>query len=363
MLVASITAAGSAQAQYGGYGAVEPVDPSSTVVISETLRVATERVTALVAQRISKAVRGAPRRARETAGSAGGKAESFAAVGDRLAKLDSGSTVPLVGYGSGYSAGDEELRFAVWANGSHTWVENDFTSTAFDGTLIIGLGGIDYWVTDRILIGGFGGYETSDVDTDFNRGSLDSDGFSAGLYGAVLLSDNFSFEAQFGATLTDIDMDRSLGSVVPVTGSTDTRRLFGSLGFTGDFQLGNFLAGPVVRHLLAHERVDSFTESDGTRVGKQNIDLGVLQAGGRVSYSFGKVEPFAGLLLELETLTTDTEVAAGPEPRNDRANGDLTVGVDFFPTDFISGGIELNHKFDRENFDETSVGANLSVRF
>jgi outer membrane autotransporter protein len=331
----------------------------------ETTRVATKQIVSIVAKRVSQTVRAATRRVRRrpSAGAPAGDEAGAEPALDRLAGLDEGSAIPLFGYGSGYAAGEDGLRFGVWANGGHTWIENDFANTAFDGTLISGLGGADYWVTDRILLGGFGGFESSDIDTDFNLGEQESDGFTAGVYAAYVLSDNFSVEAQFGVTLSDTDMERRAGVAVPVTGATDSRRLFGSLGFTGEFQIGNFFAGPTVRHLLAQERVDAFTESNGTRVRKQNIDLGVLQAGGRVSYLFGKVEPFLSLLLELETLTTDIEVASGPKPRDDRANGDLSVGVDFYPSDLITGGVELNHKFERENFDETTVSANITFSF
>ena len=368
-------------------GAISQNTPSVEVTQQDMNRTATKQVVSVVARRISRAVRTATRsalRRRDESGvnkdaisrgeppvgrsvaftSLGGgkRSGNFAAHGgggasDRLAALDVGTTIPLFGYGSGYSAGEEYLRFGVWANGGFTRVDNDFRATDFDGNIIIGLAGADYWITEDILIGGFGGVEVTDVDTEFNLGELDSDGFTVGLYGAFLFAENFSLEAQFGTTFTDTDMDRNEGLV---TGETEALRLFGSLGVTGNFEIHNFLFSPTVRHLLATEEVDSFTESDGTRVGTQHVDLGVLQFGGRAAYGFEKFEPYVSALVEIETLTTKP-LPGGPS--NDRGDLDFSAGVDFYPTDMISGGIDLNHKFDRRDYNETTLSASVSVAF
>ena len=339
-------------------------EAGSTVVRFDTLRVATEETVAIVADRIARAVRAASRRARRAPAPTASNETGVNEYGlERLAQRDGGMTIPLFGYDSGYSAGEDVPRFSVWANGGFTWVENDFSSTAFDGNVITALVGADYWVTEKILIGAIGGYDRTDVDTSFNQGELESDGFTAGLYLAYLLGDNFSLEGLLGHTWTDSDMDRTSLAGAKVTGSTNARRLFGSLGFSGNFQVDNFLLSPTVRHLVALETIDSFTESDGTRVGEETTDLGVLQFGGRASYLFEKFEPYVSALIELETFSTDTQVASGPKPRDDRADLDVSAGLDFFPTDFISGGVELNHKFERENFDETTVSGTLTFVF
>jgi hypothetical protein len=331
----------------------------------DVMRVFTERITRIVFTRIHTAMRDAFGRGRRQRNSetSGDPTAPGGLLDDRLAERDA-STIPLFGYGSGYAAGEDGARYGVWANSGPTWVDNDFRNTDFQGRLVTALAGADYWLTEAILIGGFGGYERTDVDTDFNRGELDANGITAGLYGAVLVGENFSIEAQLGHTWTKTDMDRrTLTGGRLVTGSTESRRLFGSLGFTGDFQIGNFLVSPTVRHLLAHERSDSFTESDGTRVDESAVALGILQVGGRASYLFEKFEPFVSLFGELETVSTDTKVASGPKPRDDRASLDLSVGLDFFPTELISGGVELNHTFERENFEETTLSANVSFSF
>ncbi len=331
----------------------------------DVMRVFTERITRIVFTRIHTAMRDAFGRGRRQRSSetSGDQTAPGGLLDDRLAERDA-STIPLFGYGSGYAAGEDSARYGVWANSGPTWVDNDFRNTDFQGRLVTALAGADYWLTEAILIGGFGGYERTDVDTDFNRGELDANGITAGLYGAVLVGENFSIEAQLGHTWTKTDMDRrTLTGGRLVTGSTESRRLFGSLGFTGDFQIDNFLVSPTVRHLLAHERSDSFTESDGTRVDESTVALGILQVGGRASYLFEKFEPFVSFFGELETVSTDTKVASGPKPRDDRASLDLSVGLDFFPTELISGGVELSHQFERENFEETTLSANVSFSF
>jgi hypothetical protein len=332
-------------------------------ILENTADTQVRRITATVIDRIRRARRQNLQRTQETRNDDAGIAVADNAYGGDSVPPPGQAMLPLLGYGSGYAAGNDTLRWGVWANGGHTWVDNDFANTAFDGTIISALAGVDYWVTDKLLLGGFGGYEAADIDTGFNRGEVDSDGFTGGIYGAYILSRNFTFEAQFGFTRSDTDTTRSAGVVAPVTGSTDSDRFFGAAGFTGEFTIGNFLVGPTVRHILAHETADAFTESDGTRVSEENVDLGLLQVGGRAGYDFGIAEPFVSLLMEIETITTETKVAVGEKPRNDRASGDLTAGVNFYPSDFISGGVEVNHKFERENLDETTVSGNITFAF
>ena len=336
-----------------------------TQVLEDTMPTATKRTTAAVAKRTRQARRGA-RGGRAAPGDArleGNVAWHRGHGRDYLAAPDGNAAIPSF-LSSGYAAGGDESRISVWANVGHTLVKNDFFNTEFFGTIVTGVGGADYWVTDRILVGGFGTVENTDVDTKFNDGEMDGDGFTAGIYVAYLLGDRFSVEGQFGYTFTDTHTERtSIITGAEVSGSTDSHRLFGSIAFTGDFQIDNFLLSPTVRHILAQEKADPFTESDGTPVGKENVDLGLLQVGGRASYLFEKFEPFVSLSIEVETLSTDTKVAGGAKPRDDIASGVLRAGVDFYPTDFISGGLELSHNIERENLDESTLSANLSFSF
>jgi uncharacterized protein with beta-barrel porin domain len=269
---------------------------------------------------------------------------------------------------TGYAAGEDGPRFGIWANGGHTWTDNDFVSTDFDGSITTGLVGVDGWVLDRLLIGGFGGVERTDLDTDYNLGELDGRGYTVGGYGSFIFAGSWALEAQVGATFTDLDIERtSLLTGVEVTGDTDSDRIFGSIGFTGDvrydYDSGSLFLTPTVRHIFAQESVDDFTDSEGVFAGEENIELGILQVGGRMSYLIGNFEPFIGGFVELTTFATDTKVAAGPQPVDDRANGDIFGGLDFYAGDFISGGVEVDHKFEMRDQDETTISANISFSF
>lgn len=335
-----------------------------TQVLEDTMPTSTKRITDAVGERTD--------RARKAARGLGPAALSSRLEGnvawrgghdrDNLAAPDGNGAVASF-MSSGYAAGDHGSSVSVWGNVGLTRVKNDFFNTEFFGTIVTGVVGVDYWVTDRILVGGFGNVENTDVDTKFNGGEMDGDGFTAGIYVSYLLGDRFSVDGQFGYTFTDIHTERtSIVTAAEVSGSTDSHRLFGSLAVTGDFQFGNVLLSPTVRHILAQEKADPYTESNGTPVGKENIDLGLLQVGGRASYLFEMFEPFVSFSIEVETLSTTTKVASGPRPRDDIASGVLSAGVDF-STDFVSGGLELTHNIERENLDESTMSANLSFSF
>jgi hypothetical protein len=319
--------------------------------LQDTSPTATKRITRTVANRMRQ-----------------GRRQAMGGGGTGPTGLGPTDTISLQQSGSGYAAGEHSPRIGIWTNGGHTWTENENVDVDFDGTITTGMVGADYWVTDRFLLGGFGGIEETDVTTNFNQGELEGLGYTVGGYASYVLGRGFAIEVQAGATFTDLDTKRtSLVTGLDVSGDTDSDRLFGSIGFSGDldysFDSGTLYLSPTVRYLLAQEETDTFTDSEGIRIGRENVDLGLLQIGGRAGYQIGRFEPFIGGFFELVTFSTDVKVADAPDPQQDMANGDFFAGIDFYASDLITGGVEVDHKFEMQDAGETSISANLSFTF
>ena len=82
--------------------------------------------------------------------------------------------------------------------GAWTHVDDSNTATAFDGDVYSILGGVDYRVHERVLLGISGGYEKGDLDTSFNRGEQESDGFLVAPYVSFEINRTFSVTPMAG---------------------------------------------------------------------------------------------------------------------------------------------------------------------
>ena len=102
------------------------------------------------------------------------------------------------------SAGDDlgGSVFAVWASYSYNDFDSDFvfqgTSLAYDADAHNALAGFDRLFADRFLLGLAFGYQWLDSDSDFNGGTMKTDGFIVAPFAAVLLSDIFSVDVMGG---------------------------------------------------------------------------------------------------------------------------------------------------------------------
>lgn len=190
---------------------------------------------------------------------------------------EGGSTHGLNAIGSVLpSAQDPAPRLNVWTRGTFTHFDGD----DFSGDTWNGIAGVDYLVTDTVLIGVLGGYEAGDFTFQSTNGAFDGTGFSAGAYVGVQLADNLVADAFF--TQSWLDYDTASGTA---TGSTDAIRSLFSVNLIGHYEVADgFLLEPNVRVFYAHERQDAYTMSNGSAVAANSIDSGRMSLGPRIRY-------------------------------------------------------------------------------
>jgi len=261
----------------------------------------------------------------------------------------------------GLNAGDNPWLMGAWASYSYTDFENDFTATAFDGHRHGGLAGLDISPWESVLLGVAVGYEDNDIDTDFNRGNQETDGFTIAPYLGALLTDTWSVNFSFGYSNLDTDQHRT----DPVTGaritsSPDSDRWFGMLNLNGLTIYGNWIIGGQIGLLYAKDEQDAYIESNGIRVADFESELGQWNVGGDVAYSFNEFEPFARVLYSNDYSQTKVGVTgSGPQPSFDDDDVLFGAGVRYFGTQGLTGNLEFTTRLDREDYDEYNFTATL----
>ncbi len=268
------------------------------------------------------------------------------------------------GHSSGLNAGDSMTGYGVWGSYSYSDFENDFVSTAFDGYRHNFLAGVDISPWENTVAGIALGYEGSDIDTGFNRGNQETDGFTVAPYFGYLLTDNLSIDASIGYSSIDSDQFRTdPGTGATVTSSPDSDRYFGAVNLNGFTTYENWLFSGRFGFLHARNVTDAFTESDGTQIQEFRSKLGQFNVGGEAAYGMGQFEPFTRLTYEHDFSLTEITAATGPQPSNDNDNFLFGAGVRYFGANGLSGNLEYNKRFGRDDFDEDIFMATLRMDF
>lgn len=267
---------------------------------------------------------------------------------------------------SGLAAGEDGPSYGVWASYSYSDFDNDFAATLLDGHRHNVLFGADMTPRDNMVLGIAGGYESASIDTDFNDGDQDTDGFTVAPYFGLILSDNWNVSASVGYSSLSTDQYRTdplLGT--RIDSDPDSDRWFGTLNLNGYATWDNWLFTGRIGMLHARSDQESFTESDGTAVGKFETELGQWNVGGEAAYSWGDFEPFLRATYERDYSQTRLTLAGtGPQPSNDDDNFLFGLGLRYFSSDNgLSGNIEWYKRLGREDYDEDTFAATIRWDF
>ncbi|GAB5510110.1 MAG: hypothetical protein Rhims3KO_15110 [Hyphomicrobiales bacterium] len=165
----------------------------------------------------------------------------------------------------------------AWVRGSFTHYDGD----AFSGNTWNGVAGIDYLLSDGVLVGLLAGYENGDFDFDTTNGAFEGSGLTAGAYVGIKLTDSIVADAFL--THSWLTYDTRSGTA---TGTTDATRWLASLNVTGQYAIAERLVlEPNALFFYAHENRDAYTLSDATVVAENSVDSGRLSVGPRLRYS------------------------------------------------------------------------------
>ncbi len=265
---------------------------------------------------------------------------------------------------TGAAAGDGfAYPFGFWGSFSRTESDNDFVSTAFDSSRYNFLVGGDFSPREGLVMGLALGYETQDVDTFFNAGKQDMDGYTVVPYVAASVGDHSSLDFAFGYSDINTKQFRVTGGTL-ISSSVDSERYFvnGNLTHTRAYGLWN-VSGQLGA-LWAKDVQKAFAESNGTVNTARSFKVGQWRIGGEAAYTWGVFEPYARATFQYDFTSTKITFAPGvASPKFDQTDVLAGFGVRYFADNGISGSLEYNTVLGRENYSEDTLQFLIRAEF
>ncbi|MBD9355924.1 autotransporter outer membrane beta-barrel domain-containing protein [Methylomonas sp. EbA] len=240
---------------------------------------------------------------------------SFNAIAGRLGALRAGARgFQVAGFGSGAlpinlaslanplggAAGDSS---GVWdklggfVNGNYNTgnVDSSFNQLGYNlngGSINAG---IDYRLSNDLILGAAFTYARAESNFDRNGGSLNSDAYTGALYGTYYATDNLYFDAITSIGAIDYASTRQISYTVPEVVNTQAKatptgnQYSVSVGSGYNYAVKQWLFNPYVKANYTKLDVDRFSESGGNGWGMAFSDQGVesvtTTVGGQISHA------------------------------------------------------------------------------
>ncbi|MBX2830438.1 MAG: autotransporter outer membrane beta-barrel domain-containing protein [Rhodospirillales bacterium] len=290
-------------------------------------------------------------------------ANGFGASALALGPTDQGDIGGAGGI-DGRSALQNTSPFTVWGHGSFTSVENDFVSgtndSRYDGDVWGYNIGLDYKFAETLTAGLSLGYNDTDLTTSFNDGTYREKGWMASPYAIYRPIANLTVVGEAGFGIGDIDVMRSNDTI---SGDTDSSMWFAAVNASYVIRPVETLPvslSPSVSLMAARKTVDSYTESDGTAVGKTTSNTRQINPSIEAAYDFAasqtlNITPFVetGLVYDF----TD-------EINNDKTAFNIGGGIRL--SDAISGlnaALEGSYLAGRSDYSEYTLSGTVTYGF
>lgn len=304
--------------------------------------------------------------------------DQLASLRNRLQFLRTGtSTMPIAGahWSGGAEVGgtagaDGFSRMGAFITGVYAEGDKDAANVqngvedAFDYDAYGFTAGLDYRLTEQLILGAAFGYIQSNVDFDRNYGKTDSDNYSLALY-STWYQENFFLEGSVAYTEHQYDSERnidypnnnpdnpSMGQPIAEKVRSDTDGNSWSWSAGAGYNLAhnnqNYTFSATVNGLNAD--IDSYQESGSElamAVGDQDVESlqSVLQAQAAFNFSqdFGVLIPFIGVAWHHEFEDDDRTITARYvfDPNNADAANLLSFTTELGDEDFYTLNLGTN---------------------
>lgn len=306
-----------------------PRDDSASKTQGTTTQQTTATVTSTVSSHVAKALSGGSRSSRQAQ-----------APGE-----------------TGMSAGDGNVQYSLWAAMGGTSTKSSVALAGYNGHIGNQTLGLDVTLNGNTVFGLTLFHDGTHMETDYNAGSLDSDGWSVVPYAAYSFGQGTTIDALAGVSRVTSKVKRAGGAA---DGDFDGYRLLAATNLHHSITSGNWAFRADAGLSGAFARSDSYAEKGTAAIYQPGSTSHLVEGrlGGRVSYLWDKVEPFG-------QVSYGYGFVADGVGRDTYDSDDVTAafGLDWYATETESVGVEVSHVFFRSNSETTSLLFNGRIRF
>jgi len=189
--------------------------------------------------------------------------------------------------GSAASSDTEDSPWSIWGTPVVSDFENKIAPLTSQGSIGIGLLGVEYRHEDDWIGGVSIGFDRLTATTLYNDGDLTGKGYTIAPYFVYQPTPTRAIDASFG--LGKSNFNSVVGSVI--SAPVDDRKLV-SLGITDVRQFGKFVAMLKGSYSIVSDEIAAFNSSDGQSNEATSTLLKQFKIGGQLSRTFGMATPF-----------------------------------------------------------------------
>ena len=314
---------------------------------------------------------------------------------DHLAHWGNGENDLAAGYTPTETTGEFIQRWlqplrdhnvSTWFNTSWTSPRDTHRPTRYDSDVWTLTWGADMPIlNDDLLVGVFGSYTNSDVDTTFNNGDVESKLGTVGPYFVYTLNDYIGFDTTVAGIFGQ--QENVVGSPVPgfrdSRGEQDVDGFFVAINANASYWMGNWGINGRVGFLHSDVETESYdlgpqlgggaTPSTTVRVPGTNSELTQIAVATQFNYFMDQGIPFCEEVKAMPFVRVtwnydlDHENIQLPRGVSQHPNDDDEVvvnwGMSLFGNGPFSGSFEAGRTFARSRFEAWSVTGTLSYAF
>lgn len=263
-----------------------------------------------------------------------------------------------LGRSTGAAAAPGSPQWNLWGAYSHSNVGYDYSPLSSAGNIKIYLVGADYTFSNNVIFGVAAAFDHTSTDLNFSGGKLDGSGYTVSPYIGWAINRNWTLDGTLGWGRTDIDT-----AVTGVTGSTHSDRTIGAVGLSYRHVVDAWSFTGRGAILGVHNKLGSYTLSDGTPVADSTTHLTQVRLTGQAAYTYKQFQPYVSIAYINDLSRSDQLPVSGISASNDKDGWLPAVGVRFRFDNMIYGSLQYSSERGRSQVTNNMFLFNVGIRF
>jgi hypothetical protein len=272
----------------------------------------------------------------------GGFSMSFQGMRSRILQLD-GEVPPSV------EEGGLIERFDLWAEGRFNSLVNQDEDKNHKGQFGILHTGIDYRVSEGLLLGLMASFDWMDEDVDEINGEVSGHGWMAGPYISARLSEHLFFDGRVSCGRSDNEAKQDIMGLA-YKGDFETERWLAKATLSGAWEFDRLLLSPEIGVSYIEEKQDAYDVKNSGNVvdvDGQEVSLGRLTVAQEIGYRYGledlQLMPYVRASLHWDFKEAESFVLVDESDALDELRGAGEVGLRMQSDRGIAGSLAINY--------------------